>query len=289
MKARVVFFGTPEFVIPILKSLHSNFDLVGVVTAPDTIKGRKRLITPSPVKNYCLENAISPIFTPERLDQTIAEKLSALRPDLFVTAAYGKILPKTILDIPKYGALNVHPSLLPKYRGPSPIQSAILNGDKNTGISIIKMDDKMDHGPILKQWIFPIMEKDTSESLHKNMFADAAEKLPSIIEDYLQGLLLPKPQDDNQATYCPLITKKSGYFSLENPPTPEVLDRMIRAYYPWPTAWTTLKIKDKEVRIKFLPENKLQVEGGKPLTFKEFFNGYSELKTTIQKLFNLPS
>ncbi len=289
MKARVVFFGTPEFVIPVLKSLHLNFNLVGVVTAPDSIQGRKKLLTPSPIKKYCLEKSLSPIFTPDRLDQSIAENLKALNPSLFIVAAYGKILPKIILDIPTLGALNIHPSLLPKYRGPSPIQSAILNGDNKTGISIIRMDDQMDHGPILKQWVFPISEKDTSESLHINMFADAAKKLPSIIEDYLQGSLLPQPQDENQATYCPLITKKSGFFSLENPPPPEILDRMIRAYYPWPTAWTTLKIKDKEVRIKFLPDYKLQVEGGKPLTLKEFLNGYPELKTTIQKLFNLPS
>ncbi|GIW61995.1 MAG: hypothetical protein KatS3mg089_0847 [Patescibacteria group bacterium] len=289
MKARVVFFGTPEFVIPVLKSLYLNFDLVGVVTAPDSIQGRKKLLTPSPVKKYCLERSLSPIFTPERLDHPTAKDLKTLRPDLFIVAAYGKILPKIILDIPTQGALNIHPSLLPNYRGPSPIQSAILNGDYKTGISIIKMDDQMDHGPILKQWVFPISEKDTSESLHTNMFADASKKLPSIIEDYLQGSLSPQPQDDTQATYCPLITKKSGFFSLKNPPSPEILDRMIRAYYPWPTVWTTLKIKEKEVRIKFLPDYKLQVEGGKPLTLKEFLNGYPELKTTIQKLFNLPS
>ena len=285
-KLKIVFFGTPSFVIPVLDALQKNFNLVGVVTTPDTIQGRKKILTPTPIKQHCLDQKLSiPVITPEQLTDQTMKQLQELSPDLFITAAYGKFLPEEILSIPKLGSLNIHPSLLPKYRGASPIQTAILNGDTETGVTIIKMDDQLDHGPILIQKTMQLHGKETFESLHTELFQVAAELLPTTIEGWKNGTLKAVPQDESQAVLCKKITKEDGYFSIERPPKPEVLDRMIRAYYPWPTAYTKLPLKHAEVKIvKFLPERRIQVEGGKPMGLKEFLNGYPELQTTMQKL-----
>lgn len=279
---KIVFFGTPDFVTPILRTLDAHFNLVGVVTTPDTIQGRKKLLTPTPVKQYVLDHTLPiPVFTPENLDNKTLEQLTKLSPDLFVVAAYGKIIPQSFLDIPQYGSLNVHPSLLPKYRGPSPIQTTILNGDEKIGVTIIKMDEQVDHGPILAQWEMPVNAEDTFASLHSVLFEKAGSELPSLIPSFVDGTIVPRAQDENKATYCARITRESGYVALDRPPTPEVLDRMIRAYYPWPTAWTRMNGKI----VKFLPEKKLQMEGKKPVSLKEFLNGYPDLRGTIEKLF----
>jgi methionyl-tRNA formyltransferase len=284
MTLKIVFFGTPDFVIPVLKSLDEQYLVVGVVTAPDTIQGRKKILTPTPVKQYASDKNI-PILTPQQYNNETIQHLHDLSAELFIVAAYGKIIPKDILAIPKYGALNIHPSLLPKYRGPSPIQSALLNGDKESGITIIKMDEKMDHGPIVTQEKLPLTSDDTFEKLHGSMFQKAAEMLPESIKQYVNGTLQPKEQDHANAAYCHMITKQDGYFAIDNPPDPVTLDRMIRAYYPWPTAWTTTRIKNHESRImKLLPNDMFQMEGGKPMGVKELLNGHPEIRETIQKL-----
>ncbi len=282
----VIFFGTPSFVIPVLEALQNHFTLVGVVTTPDTIQGRKKILTPTPVKSYLSEHSATiPVFTPEQFSNEITEQLLNLHPDLFITAAYGRFLPKEILSIPKLGSLNIHPSLLPKYRGASPIQTTILNGDKETGVSIIKMDDQLDHGPILTQKTTQLHGQETFESLHTELFRIAAALLPTTIEQWENGTLKAIPQDESQAVMCKKISKEDGYFSADSPPKPQVLDRMIRAYYPWPTVYTKLPVKHEALKIvKFLPERKIQVEGGKPMGIKEFLNGYPELETTMQKL-----
>lgn len=283
---KVVFFGTPSFVIPVLKSLSNSFEVIGVVTAPDSIQGRKKNLTPSPIKQFVLDNLSSiPTLTHQQFNNGAMQQLSELKPDLFVVAAYGKIIPQSILDLPKYGAINIHPSLLPKYRGPSPIQTALLNGDQTTGISIIKMDAKMDHGPIVTQWEVPISPQDTFATLYVSLFENAANRLPEIITDYLSKKITPTTQDETKATICKMITRESGYFDSSNPPSPEALDRMIRAYYPWPTAWTKVKIKNNEERImKLLPEGRIQMEGKNIVTVKEFLNGYPELTQQLEKL-----
>lgn len=282
----IVFFGTPSFVVPIAKILNEHFKLVGVVTAPDTIQGRKKILTPSPVKQYAEEVGI-PAFTYDKLDQHAEDDLAILNADLFVVAAYGVIIPQAILDLPRLGSLNIHPSLLPQYRGPSPIQTALLNGDTVSGITIIKMDEQVDHGPIVMQWEFPLQHTDTFEMLHVAMFEDAANRLPQIIDGYTEGKTKLIPQDEKSATFCDKITRESGYFSSHNPPSPEVLNRMIRAYYPWPNAWTKIKMRNNEEKIlKFLPEKKVQLEGGKPMSMKDAINGYPELKDFISGLFD---
>lgn len=260
---KVIFFGTPDFVVPVLKKVQENFDLVGVVTAPTLT---------SPVKLASQGESLEPqtIFTPEKLDQDLAQKLADLQPDLFVIAAYGKIIPQFILDIPKFGGLNIHPSLLPKYRGPSPIQTAILNGDKISGVTIIKIDEQMDHGPIIYTKEISLSDQDTCETLSKKLFEVGAQMLVKMIPDFVSGKIKPVVQDDKKAIYCPMIKKEDGYFDLSNPPSQEKLDRMIRAYFPWPGVWTKWEGKI----VKFLPGKVIQMEGKKPVKFEDFLRGY---------------
>ncbi len=192
--------------------------------------------------------------------------------DLAVVAAYGHILTKEELETPKYGCINVHPSLLPKYRGPSPIQSAILNGEEISGISIIKMDKEIDHGPIIYQGELDLSDKDNFDTLSKKMFLKAGEILPKIIKDFISGKINPTQQNHSKATLTLHLSKESGYFDINNAPDSETLDRMIRAYFPWPGVWSRWNGKI----VKFLPEGKLQMEGKKPISFKDFLNGYPD-------------
>lgn len=191
---------------------------------------------------------------------------------LLVVAAYGKILTKEELSTPKYGGLNIHPSLLPKYRGPSPIQQTILNGDTEGGVTIMKMDEEVDHGPILTQEKINISKEDTFQNLAEKMFKLGGELLVKLIPDYISGGTKALTQNDNQATFCDRITKKDGYFEMDNLPPLDKLDRMIRAYYPWPTAWTRWRGKI----VKFLPLGLVQMEGKKPTKLENFLNGYPD-------------
>lgn len=197
--------------------------------------------------------------------------------DLGVVAAYGHILTKEELNSPKFGCINVHPSLLPKYRGPSPIQTALLNGDKISGITIIKMDEEIDHGDIIYTEEISLSDSDTFDLLSKKMFLKSAEILPKIIEDFVNNKITPTPQNHSLATFTNHLTKKDGYFDIENPPSSEMLDKMIRAYYPWPSVWTRFRqgYSGQAKIVKFLP-GKLQMEGKKPISFKDFLNGYPD-------------
>jgi methionyl-tRNA formyltransferase len=279
---KVVFFGTPSPVVPILETLTKHFEVVAVVTTPDQPAGRKQILTPSPVKVFAEKNNIK-ILQPEKLLSSLSE-VEGLKPDIIVVAAYGKLIPNRMLEAAKHGAINIHPSLLPKYRGPTPIQTTILNGEKTSGITFIKMDAELDHGPILQQIPFTLEKTDTFEWLMQTKFAQAAVMIPNVIDGYVSGKLKPQPQDDTQATFTKMITKEDGHIDLNNPPDETTLTRMIRAYYPWPTVWTIVKLHDKETRIKFLPDNKLQVEGKNSVTVKDFLNGYPEMRKVFEKL-----
>lgn len=279
-KLKVIFFGTPDFVVPVLESLKQHFELVGVVTTPDALVGRKQILTPTPIAQIAEEYGIS-VFKPVQLTEerklassaySLVNQLTSLSPDLFIVASFGKIIPQIILDIPAKGSINIHPSRLPLYRGASPIQSQILEGVTDSGISFILMDQEMDHGPLLQTSDLILQSSDTFQSLHFSMFKKAAEELPEVIEGFINETLKPVEQDHKKATFCGHITRESGYFDIENPPTKEKLDRMIRAYYPWPTAWTKWNGKI----VKFLPEGKMQMEGKSAVTRKEFLNGYPE-------------
>ena len=294
----IIFFGTPNFVVPVLEALNKRYDVIGVVTAPDKKVGRHNILTPSPVKQFALEHNI-PVWEMGNGKW----KMENGKADLFVVAAYGKIIPQSILDLPKYGAINIHPSILPKYRGPSPITQTLLNGDRESAISIMKLDEQMDHGPLLKMIPYSIPEEATAEQLTQAMFQKSAEILPEVIDDYVAGKIKPTDQKHDEATYTHMVTKQDGYIdlsSLERLNSLEIgnwkleIARKIRAYYPWPTVWSRIVIarpqsgeaisSTQEKIIKFLPEKRVQLEGGKPMNMKDFSNGYPELRATIKGL-----
>lgn len=283
---KIVFFGTPQFVTPVLEVLLKDFTVIAVVTAPDKKAGRKQLLTSSPIKSFATGDKLHlPVLTPVTFDKKAVQELKATQPDLFVVAAYGYILPPEVLAIPPFGSINIHPSLLPKFRGPTPVPSALLSGDTTTGVTIIKMDDKMDHGPILAMQTYKVHETDTTETLLKHLFKLSAEMLPDVIKQYTSGKSTTQIQDDENATYTKLISKNDGEITVDNPPDKQFLDRMIRAYYPWPTVWSKVTIKGNETRMKLLPGGKVQMEGKNPIAIKDFINGYPEMKDLLNKLF----
>ncbi|OGE30406.1 methionyl-tRNA formyltransferase [Candidatus Daviesbacteria bacterium RIFCSPHIGHO2_01_FULL_44_29] len=285
---KIVFFGTPDFVITVLDALHRHFTIVGVITTPDAPLGRKQKLTPSPIKERALQLNL-PVFTPQKLDDELIRELTTVNCELIVVASYGKIIPQSLLDVPSQGAINIHPSLLPKYRGATPVPAVILNGETETGISFIQIDSQMDHGPVIYQEKFRLTGQETSQSLLKEIWQKAAELAPQIISDFTGGKIEPRLQDHAIASYCNLMSKEGGYFEIDNPPAPEVLDRMIRGYFPWPTAWTRWKGKI----VKLLPDTVnpdiigvncgprtvnylVQLEGKNPIPLKDFLNGYPD-------------
>lgn len=280
---KVVFFGTPEFVVPVLRKIAENFDLVAVVTNPDKPVGRHQRLTPSPVKSAFLTlfpDRKERVLIPDKMsskgaDEGFLADFKSLSPDLAVIASYAYLIPQEILDLPRYGSLNIHPSLLPKYRGVSPMPTAILNGDAVSGVTIYKMDAEMDHGPIIAQEEFELSPKDTYASLSREMFQKGANMLIRTLPDYIQGNVNLKPQDERLVTYTHFIQKQDGYFDIDSPP--EKLDKMIRAFYPWPTVWTRWKGKV----VKLLPESLIQMEGKKPVPLKDFLNGHPDFPLKI--------
>lgn len=300
---KYIFFGTPEFAAIVLEKLiDAGYIPEAIICNPDEPVGRKQILTPPPVKVLVEKFNIS-IFQPANKSELLAinYKLSAIRPDLAIIAAYGKIIPKEVLDIPRLGFLNIHGSLLPAYRGASPIQYAILNGDKNTGITIMKVDEEMDHGAIISNYEFLISKLDTYESLSQKLAILGAELLIKIIPDYISGKIESIEQNHLKATYTKILKKEDGRIDWSK--SAEEIERMARAFYPWPMAWTIwnnkiLKIleatvlngNDKKPGEVFLKNNelsvrcgkniliikKLQLEGGKILSAKEFLNGHKD-------------
>ncbi len=275
-KPSIIFFGTPEFAIPSLEALASDGYIINaVVTAKEKPRGRGLNTQASPIQNLAEKYGIAVLYNTENIPDA----------ELFVIAAYGKIIPKEIINKPKYGTLNVHPSLLPKYRGPSPIQTAIANGDAQTGVTIILTDEKMDHGPILAQRNVPIEQDDTGESLSEKLAKTGSELLVSTIPDWCAGKLKVREQNHKEATYTKLLTKETGRIDWSRDASS--IERMIRAYYPWPGAWTMLgntKIKILKTHIEnaSVVIDILQPEGRKQMTYAEFNRGYTkgEIKFT---------
>jgi methionyl-tRNA formyltransferase len=247
-----VFFGTPSFALSPLETLTQGSDeVVAVVTQPDREKGRGRKVIASPVKEVALQKGLS-ILQPEKVKEvSFQEKLKGFGADLFVVAAYGQILSKTVLSLPKYGAMNIHASLLPKYRGSAPIAWAILNGEKKTGITTMLMDEGMDTGDILLQSEIPIHEDETAETLHDRLAFLGAQLLSETLEKMKRGEIHPTPQDHSKATYAPMLKKEDGQIDWTK--GAEEIDRQVRAFHPWPGAYTEwqgqiLKICKGEVR-----------------------------------------
>lgn len=247
---KIVFFGTPEFAEVILKSLiEDDFNIISVFSQPDKKIGRKQEIVFSSVKKLALEKNI-PLFQPADLDDPgLIEKLGEEEIDLFVVAAYGKILPKKILNIPKFGSINVHASLLPKYRGASPVQSAIFEGEEETGITLIKMNEKMDEGDILVQKKVRIGKNETAEKLLRKLGSLGAKTIGPATFDLVAGKIKPAKQNDSKATYCKTIRRQNGEIDWKNPA--EKIYRQWKAYFPWPGIFSVLSIRNKSKRIKF--------------------------------------
>ena len=239
---KILFMGTPEFAVPSLEALVKNgYDISAVFTKPDKPQGRKQIIVPTPVKAYAEENSIK-VYQPEKLktDETF-NIIKEINPDLIVVVAYGKILPKNIIDFPKYGCINVHGSLLPKYRGAAPIQWSIINGDKTTGITTMFMNEGLDTGDILLQTKIFINDEDTSDDLKKKMSVIGAETLIKTIEQLQAGTLTPIKQDDSQATLSPPLDKITGDIDWNK--TAQEVHNLVRGSNSWPIAHTILRGK----------------------------------------------
>ena len=243
--ARLVFMGSPEFAVPSLEALlRAGHTVAAVYTQPDRPAGRGRTLTPSPVKAAALAHDL-PVYQPERLRRVASDELAALEPEVIVVVAYGLLLPQRVLDIPPRGCINVHPSLLPRHRGASPIAGAVLAGDPETGVTIMQMDAGMDTGPILLQERVIVDPKDTTGTLTERLAPISAELLVRTVDGWLQGQITPQPQDDAQATLTRLITKEDGLLDWTR--NAAELARAVRAYQPWPGAFShwrgqTLKV-----------------------------------------------
>ena len=283
---KFVFFGTPEFAAIILEKLiNTGYVPVAVVCNPDRPVGRKKIITPPPAKQLLIEKLKDcniEILQPESIDSSFKIQVSNFKPDIFIVAAYSQIIPKEILEIPRLGTIGVHPSLLPKYRGSSPIQSAILNGDEETGVSLYLMDDKMDHGPILAQREIKnySIKDDISiknryelrimnyENLLKNLAELSADLLIETLPKFLKGEINPLPQDESQATYTKKFITEDGRVDLKKD-NPLLIERKIRALNPEPGVFTFIdgkRVKLLEAKISDgkIVITKTQIEGKKP-------------------------
>jgi methionyl-tRNA formyltransferase len=296
MSISILFFGTNEFSAIVLESLSNTtgFHVAGVVTQPTRPTGREHIPTSSPVKLVAQKLGLS-IFEPETLKNFNLELLPSV--DLFVVYAYGLIIPQAILDLPKYGALNIHPSLLPKYRGPTPVQAALINGDKETGITIMALDEKMDHGPILGSITLPIESHHTTKNLTHELTQQAIPLLTKLIPAWIEKTISSVPQNHSEATFCKLLTRDDGHVDFKLSAL-EVYNRF-RGLTPWPGLWVLWRSKRMKL-LKIMPINKsipsavvmveherifigcgnqsielleLQLEGKKAMTAKNFILG----------------
>lgn len=301
---KYIFCGTSIFSVAILEKLMSDFYFPEfVITQPDKPVGRKQIMTAPPVKDVCLDHNI-PCYQPEKIGQ-LAQMIKDADVDFLIVASYGQIIPQAVLDAAKRGGINVHTSLLPEYRGASPIQQAILDGEEQTGITIMKMDDKMDHGDIVFQKEIDIADTDTAESLQAKLAFLGADVLVKVLPDYTSGKLKSRIQNHDQASFTKIIKKADGKIDWND--SDQKIERKVRAYYDWPIAWTILPNK-KRLKIyrsqlteleseeapgtlvhfpdffaivcgnkKLLRIEKLQVEGSKEMSVKDFMNGYKDL------------
>lgn len=274
MNKRVVFFGSGDYTIPILQVLKKH-NLVCVVTSE---KGGK-------VEAYAKQHNI-PHLTTLFATQEEKQKIKELRPTLGILASYGAIIPQDVINMFPHSILNVHPSLLPKYKGPSPIQTTILNGDERTGVTIIKVDEKVDHGPIAYQVTVNLTGHETTEDLKRMLFKIGAELIDEIVKGIREGKSIKfDEQNHKNEIFTKKITKDDGKINLNDPPEAAVLKRMVRAYHPWPGVYFITTIGNSEKRVKLLPKNRIQVEGKNIMTLQDFINGYQEEgKRIIDKL-----
>ena len=294
----IVFMGTPDFSVPVLKMLIENTNVLLVVTQPDKIVGKDKTVSFNPVKKLALEENI-PVFQPMRIRKDF-EKLKNLDIDLIVTCAYGQIIPKEVLDMPKYGCINVHASLLPKYRGAAPIQWAVIDGEKETGVTTMYMNEGLDTGDIIDKVVVPIDKKETGGSLFDKLAIEGGKLILKTLIELENGTAVRTPQDDSKSNYAGMINKQLGKIDFNK--SANEIERLIRGLNPWPSAYTkmdgkTLKIWDADVddsendsapgtinevgkdfirvatgkgSLKIL---ELQLEGKKRMKTRDFLNG----------------
>lgn len=299
MKFNILFFGTSQFSLPVLEALHEHHQVKLVVTQPDKPVGRKGVLTPPPVKVKAQELGI-PAFQPEKAIQTLEHIQERI--DFVVTASYGQYLPKKILELPFKDALNVHPSLLPLYRGATPMQSALLNGDEKTGVTIMRMVKQMDAGPLYNQIQFPLPKEMKYPELEEKSSKLGAELLLSVIKNI--NSLSPQPQQEKQVTFCNKFTKKDGEALFEEQTAQQIFNKL-RAFTPWPGVYTWFKgqklnllefsivetnnntvpgtiytSEDGQVFISCkegaLSLQSIQLAGKSPMDIKAFLNGYQD-------------
>jgi len=260
--------GTPEFAVPPLECLiHNKQEVIAVYSQPDKLSGRGRTLSPPPVKKAALDWNL-PVIQPGSLKDTdTIEHLVSLNPDVIVVAAFGQLLPQAVLNIPRLGCINLHPSLLPKYRGSSPVAGAILAGDQFAGISIMLMDAGLDTGPVLIRAQVPVSFRDTTGSLTTKLSYIAAHLLLEVLAGWSRGEIKPQPQKDSEASYTGQITKQEGEIDWSSPA--EEIWRRVRAYQPWPGCYTRLNGKQLKI-IEALPLSKSgDIETGKVLALQQ--------------------
>lgn len=302
---RIIFFGTPDYTIPLLEALHAQFnrgkterELVAVVTQPPKIVGKSEFKEYSAVDKFAYEHKIEVIHNPSDISEA----------DLGICASFGKIIPNETLAKFRLGILNVHPSPLPMFRGASPIQATLFAGFKETEITIIKMDEQMDHGPVVARMKSEVKDDDTNETLRTRLFAESVPLLISTLPAYIAGKITPKAQDEEGAVYTNILKKTDGFIDLKDialalegkagssVSSPiingldfdidaEKIDRLVRALHPWPGVWTKVNIEGEEKILKILKTNinlgkliikEVQLEGKNPVTFKQFNEGYPQ-------------
>lgn len=302
---KIVFMGTPDFSVPCLQALHkAGYTVSAVFTQPDKARGRKQILTPPPVKEAAVQLGI-PVLQPNTLrDASVLEALCGYQPDLIVVVAYGKLLPPPVLAAAKYGCINVHASLLPKFRGASPIQSAILAGETETGVTTMQMAEGIDTGDILLQTPIQIENTDTAESLFHKLSIVGADLLLQTLEKVEIHSLVPEKQDEEKATYCTVLSRESGRIDYRQPA--QTIVNQVRGLYPWPAAYFTLnQTKFKVLAAEFFGKTdapagtlsaderglqiacgdgnavtvlEIQPEGKKRMPAKAFLNGFKLTK-----------
>ena len=308
---KTVFMGTPEIAVPVLEALlDAGHEVLGIYTRPDRPAGRGRRRTASPVKEHALERGL-PVFQPASLRTDAAQReLAALSPDVIVVAAYGLFLPSAVLSLPPHGCLNVHPSLLPRYRGPSPVAAAILGGDAATGVTLIRLDEGMDSGPIVARRETSIGPDENAEELTSRLFRLGADVLVEVLPDWAAGRVQAVPQDESLATTTRLLSREDGEIDWDL--GADRIARQVRAYQPWPGAYTRwqgklLKIIEASVsdaartaparpgEVVSLPAGglgivasegvlevrRIQMEGRRAVDASEFVRGYADFVGSV--------
>lgn len=278
---KIIFFGSGWYVIPVVKKLipHGMDLVITTEKDPDT-----------ELLKFCNQNNLK-VITALNSSDLVKNQSSIANHSVAVLASFGVFISEEITKIFPNGIINIHPSLLPKWKGPSPIQYSLLHGDSQTGVTLIKLDDQIDHGPILSQKPYELTGHETSKDLLSVLFEIGATMVEEIITKLDKGEELnPVPQDHNQESWSYKISKQDGLIDISSPEfkisnLKFKINNMIRAFYPWPGVWFNTRIKNKQSRIKLLPEGKIQVEGKNPMTYKDFINGFGlEGKELLEKL-----